>query len=102
MKMKGKTKYTVELTEEEANVFTALGIPVKVEETPAEESFGTWLNGRLGMDRKTAQDILIAVACCYTKGLTCFDCPLFDENGRCQEVTEEQAIKAVRVLSKGV
>lgn len=46
-----------------------------------------------------AVNLLKAVACCGTIGLSCLDCPRFDGN-ECKGYTDEEVIEAVRFLNK--
>ena len=54
----------------------------------------------VAMDKKKAQDILMAIACCSISGLTCGDCPLYNEQG-CRPWTNQEAVEAVRTLKEG-
>ena len=50
-------------------------------------------------DRDLAIELLKAVACCTVRELHCYDCPLYDETGRCRPWTDEEVAQAVRTLN---
>lgn len=52
------------------------------------------------MDKKLAVDLLMAVACCSVSGLSCYECPLYNEqDGRCRPWRDEEVVEAVRMLN---
>lgn len=52
------------------------------------------------MNKKRAQELLIALACCTVTELRCYDCPLHEEDGRCRPWTDGEIVEAVRVLKE--
>lgn len=53
------------------------------------------------MDIDKAIKILMAVACCSTVELHCYDCPLWDKNKeKCNAWNNDDVIKAVSMLNK--
>lgn len=52
------------------------------------------------MNKKRAQRVLIAHACCASTKLSCCDCPLLEEDGRCRPWTDEELVEAVRSLKE--
>jgi hypothetical protein len=52
------------------------------------------------MDKKTAQEMLMAVSCCTIIELRCYDCPLYEDDGRCRPWTDSEVAEAVRVLKE--
>ena len=53
------------------------------------------------MNKDLAIEILKAMACCFIIGLTCSDCPLWDnKTHRCRPWSEEEVTEAVRALSR--
>lgn len=59
------------------------------------------------MDKKRAIDILIALACCSARGLSCEECPMWKPytdgrlGGECKSWTDNDVIEAVRTLNGG-
>lgn len=53
------------------------------------------------MNKKTAQNILMAVACCSITELRCIDCPRYGEDGMCGSWTKAEVVEAVRTLKDG-
>ena len=53
------------------------------------------------MNKENAKNILMAVACCSLSELSCGDCPLYEEDGRCRPWTNEEVVEAVRFLKDG-
>ena len=53
------------------------------------------------MDKDFAIDILMAIACCSLRELSCFECPLWDdETHLCRPWQDEEVVEAVRLLNK--
>lgn len=54
----------------------------------------------MGMDKEFAIAILKAVACCSTRELSCFDCPLWDnKTSKCRPWTDDEVTEAVHTLN---
>lgn len=51
------------------------------------------------MTKKLAVNLLKAAACCSTYGLSCLECPLYND-GECRPYTDEEIIEAVRFLNR--
>ena len=52
------------------------------------------------MDEKKAVQTLIALACCSTPALSCYDCPRHEADGRCRPWQDSEIIAAVRLLNE--
>lgn len=54
----------------------------------------------MGMDKDFAINILMAIACCSVRELSCYECPLWsDGTRRCRPWTDDEAVEAVRLLN---